>query len=91
MSALSFQSIHESINPSKQSRHTPSDGTPIKWDANYAHIDGALYEIGRYYKRTGLFHLFFKHRAGALFGEMRTCGVSIGWTSIKFRLVGLQF
>ena len=43
-----------------------TDGTPIQWDGNYAHIDGALYETGRYYKRTGLFQLFFKHRAVAL-------------------------
>ena len=42
-----------------------TDGTPIQWDGNYAHIDGALYETGRYYKRTGLFQLFFKHRAVA--------------------------
>ena len=39
---------------------TYTDGTPINWDGNYAHIDGALYETGRYYKRTGLFQLFFK-------------------------------
>ena len=45
---------------------TYTDGTPINWDGNYAHIDGALYETGRYYKRTGLFQLFFKHRAVAL-------------------------
>ena len=24
-----------------------TDGTPIVWDGNYAHIDGALYETGR--------------------------------------------
>ena len=37
-----------------------TDGTPIQWDGILrAHIDGALYEIGRYYKRkrTGLFQL----------------------------------
>ena len=45
---------------------TYSDGTRIKWDGNYAHIDAALYEVGRHYKRAGLFQLFFKHRAVAL-------------------------
>ena len=38
---------------------TYTDGTPINWDGNYAHIDGALYETGRYYKRTGLLYSSF--------------------------------
>ena len=30
---------------------TYTDGTPINWDGNYAHIDGALYETQRPPKR----------------------------------------
>ena len=45
-----------------------SDKTPINWDGNYAHIEGLLHEVGRYYKRTGRFQLLLKvkHRAVAL-------------------------
>ena len=28
------------------------DGTPIIWDGNDAHIEGLLYDIGRFYMRT---------------------------------------
>ena len=28
-----------------------TDKTPIIWDGNYAHIEGLLYEVGRFYKR----------------------------------------
>ena len=45
---------------------TYSDKTPIVWDGNNAYIAGALYEVGRFYKRTGLFQLLLKHRAVAL-------------------------
>ena len=45
---------------------TYSDKTPIVWDGNNAHIAGALYEVGKFYKRTGLFQLLLKHRAVAL-------------------------
>ena len=44
-----------------------TDGTPILWeDDNDAHILGNLYEVGRYYKRTGLFQTFFRHHAAVL-------------------------
>jgi len=44
-----------------------TDGTPITWeDDNDAHILGILHEVGRYYKRTGLFQTFFRHHAAVL-------------------------
>ena len=43
-----------------------TDKTPILWDGNYAHIEGLLYEVGRFYKRTGKFQMLLKHRAVAL-------------------------
>ena len=45
---------------------TFTDKTPIIWDGNNAHIAGMLHEVGKYYKRTGLFQLLLKHRAVAL-------------------------
>ena len=29
------------------------------------HVAGLLYEVGKFYERTGLFQLFLKHRAVA--------------------------
>ena len=40
-----------------------TDKTPIAWDGNPAHIAGCLYDVGKFYKRTGLFQMFLKHRA----------------------------
>ena len=45
---------------------TYTDGTPITWDGNYAHIDGALYETGRYYRNKGLFQTLIRDRYAAL-------------------------
>ena len=43
-----------------------ADGTPIIWDGNDAHIEGTLFDVGKYYLRVGLFQPLFKHRAVAL-------------------------
>ena len=43
-----------------------ADKQPIIWDGNDAHIEGNLYEVGRYYKRVGLFQALFKHHAAPL-------------------------
>ena len=40
-----------------------TDKTPIQWDGNPAHIAGCLYDVGKFFKRTGLFQMFLKHRA----------------------------
>ena len=32
-----------------------ADGTPIIWDGNDAHIEGTLFDVGKYYLRVGLF------------------------------------
>ena len=40
-----------------------SDKEPIIWSGNPAHIDGILFEINKYYKRTGLFQPLFNSRA----------------------------
>ena len=46
---------------------TTTDGTPIRWIGdNDATIDGTLYEVGRFYKRSGLFQSYFRHHAVAL-------------------------
>ena len=42
---------------------TYSDKNPIIWDGNNAHIAGTLYEVGKFYKRTGLFQLLLKLQA----------------------------
>ena len=34
-----------------------SDGTPIRWDENYATIPAVLYETQRFFKRAGLFRV----------------------------------
>ena len=33
-----------------------TDKTPIQWDGNPAHIAGCMFDVGKFYKRTGLFH-----------------------------------
>ena len=42
------------------------DKTPILWDGNDAHIEGLLFDVGRYYKRTGLFQTFLEHHHAPL-------------------------
>ena len=39
------------------------DKEPIIFEDNDATIEGILYEVGRFYKRNGLFQMLFKHRA----------------------------
>ena len=58
---LSIHCIHPL--PTNPLVPTYSDKTPIIWDGNNAHIAGTLYEVGKFYKRTGLFQLLLKHRA----------------------------
>ena len=43
-----------------------TDKEPIIFEDNDATIDGILYEVGRFYKRNGLFQTLFAHRAVAL-------------------------
>ena len=44
-----------------------SDLIPLKWtDDNDAHLEGLLFEVGRFYKRNALFQPFFKHHAAVL-------------------------
>ena len=40
-----------------------SDKEPIIWSGNPAHIDGILYEINKFYTRTGQFQPLFNSRA----------------------------
>ena len=40
-----------------------TDQSPILWDGNDATIEGTLYEVGRFFKRNGLFQTFLKHHA----------------------------
>ena len=42
---------------------TYTDKTKIIWDGNDASIAGLLYEVGRFFKRTGQYQMLFKHRA----------------------------
>ena len=45
---------------------TTPDKEPITYTDNDATIEGTLYEIGRYYKRNGLFQMLFDHHAVSL-------------------------
>ncbi|KOO53629.1 hypothetical protein Ctob_016592, partial [Chrysochromulina tobinii] len=46
---------------------TTADGTPLVWSSdNEAHLDGLLFEVGKFYKRKGLFQAFFKNHAAVL-------------------------
>ena len=40
-----------------------TDRSQIIWDGNDATIEGTLHEVGRFYKRRGLFQTFLKHHA----------------------------
>ena len=40
-----------------------TDGEPLLWDGNRAHINGLLAECAKYYKRVGLFQPYIQHRA----------------------------
>ena len=57
---LSTSNLHSSVN---KLIPTYADCTPIVWDGNDAHIAGCLYDVGKYYRRTGLFNVYFKHHA----------------------------
>jgi hypothetical protein len=40
---------------------------PLVWSSdNDAHLEGILFEVGKFFKRKGLFQPFFKHHAAAL-------------------------
>ena len=46
---------------------TTADGIPLVWSSdNDAHLEGILFEVGKFFKRKGLFQPFFKHHAAAL-------------------------
>ena len=53
-------------NPDNIYFPTSSDKEPIIFSDNDATIEGTLYEIGRYYKRNGLFQMLFNHHAVSL-------------------------
>ena len=42
------------------------DKEPIIWDGNDAHIEGLLFEVGKYYRRVGIFQPLLKDHAVAL-------------------------
>ena len=42
-----------------------TDKELIIWDGNDAHIPGVLHDVGKYYKRVGLFQPFFPRHARA--------------------------
>ena len=52
-------------NVTDRNQPTYPDGTPIQWDGIDAHIDGILFETGKFYKRNGQFQTFFKHRGAS--------------------------
>ena len=46
---------------------TTADGIPLVWSSdNDAHLEGILFEVGKFFKRKGLFQPFFKHHAAVL-------------------------
>jgi hypothetical protein len=46
---------------------TTADGIPLVWSSdNEAHLEGLLFEVGKFYKRKGLFQAFFKNHAAVL-------------------------
>jgi hypothetical protein len=46
---------------------TTADGIPLVWSSdNEAHLEGLLFEVGKFYKRKGLFQTFFKNHAAVL-------------------------
>ena len=56
------------------------DKEPIIFEDNDATIEGILYEVGRFYKRTGLFQMLFKHRAVPLSnGKLAVESVNTVW------------
>ena len=56
-STLSNNTEHNYLVP------VTTDKEPIIFEDNDATIEGILYEVGRFYKRNGLFQMLFKHRA----------------------------
>ena len=56
-STLSNNNDHNYLVP------VTTDQEPIIFEDNDATIEGILYEVGRFYKRNGLFQMLFKHRA----------------------------
>jgi hypothetical protein len=56
------------------------DKEPIIFEDNDATIEGILYEVGRFYNRTGLFQMLFKHRAVPLSnGKLAVESVNTVW------------
>ena len=46
---------------------TTADGIPLVWSSdNDAHLEGILFEVGKFFKRKGLFQAFFKNHAAVL-------------------------
>ena len=62
-SALSTDQDTVSSNISDRDQPVYLDNSPIQWDGNPAHIEGALHEAGKYYVRNGLFQALIKHNA----------------------------
>ena len=56
-STLSNNTEHNYLVP------VTTDKEPIIFEDNDATIEGILFEVGRFYKRNGLFQTLFKHRA----------------------------
>ena len=45
-----------------------TDGSVIIWDGNPAHLEGLLYEVGKFFRRSGYFQYLFEHRAAIVSG-----------------------
>lgn len=65
---------------------TDTDKQPIVWPSNNdAHLEGTLYEVGRYLKRTGIFGPFLEHHAVLVGTKMaidspQAIPYILGWT-----------
>ena len=45
-----------------------TDGSVIIWNGNPAHLEGLLYEVGKFFRRSGYFQYLFEHRAAIVSG-----------------------
>ena len=63
MSTLSNLDTTSSVTTDDYLKPVYNDGTPIKWDGNYATIIALLHEVQLFWKRKGLFQYYLKHHA----------------------------
>ena len=59
---------NQQSNTTDRLQPVDTDKIPILWDGNDAHIEGTLYEVGKWCTRTGHFKLLFEHHAAPLSG-----------------------